>query len=235
MVPGWDELCIQQLAEAEALAERGKAVLSTYPLGYSGDGAAASCPDPATAPATLLCARGFEADGFLRTVGRELRQRPAAPVRCGFWAAGLSFARSAWLQEVPYCPALPHLFFGEEAYMAARGWTRGWDVYAPALPLAFHQWQRSSRQHTYQRDTTFLFVYLHLELGLPALGIVAAQGSVHFLCGLAKGASGVVGDIVRSQSRVIKFGTFLTFLCKPMMLLAGAVHAALGPEACAWW
>ncbi|PNW87361.1 hypothetical protein CHLRE_02g119650v5 [Chlamydomonas reinhardtii] len=84
-------------------------------------------------------------------------------------------------------------------------------------------------------QTTFLFVYLHLELGLPALGIVAAQGSVHFLCGLAKGASGVVGDIVRSQSRVIKFGTFLTFLCKPMMLLAGAVHAALGPEACAWW
>lgn len=153
MVPGWDELCILQLAEAEALAERGeagcrratagvrawaqatllcclegccqagvphaasqpssrpsvlharlspsfptppqappdlhpnaagKAVLSTYPLGYSGDGAAASCPDPATAPATLLCARGFEADGERgRGAGAWSRQGAGPPQRAG--------------------------------------------------------------------------------------------------------------------------------------------------------
>ncbi|KAG2425670.1 hypothetical protein HXX76_013512 [Chlamydomonas incerta] len=417
MVPGWDELCIQQLAAAEAAAERGKAVLSTYPLGYSGEGAAAACPDAASAPATLLCARGFEPDGFLRTVGRELRERPAAPVRCGFWAAGLSFARSAWLQEVPYCPALPHLFFGEEAYVAARGWTRGWDLFAPSRPLAFHHGggngsggggdagagdrkgpgaaAASARQaeieengeqeegwpvghvwglgrersladlavafgvdyvrgevvapelarwgglgpeafvgggggdqlsfprlrsraparlqpktatppappaaaaaaaaaavarHSVARaddaaagasapplaglaqqparlgavfhpledarcnrellvlllgdtlcslattiQTTFLFVYLHTELGLGIAGIAAAQGSVQFLCGLAKGASGVMGDMLGSQARVIMFGTFLTFLCKPMLLLVGPVHAKFGVAACAWW
>lgn len=38
-------------------------MLSCYPLGYHGDGAAASAPDPATAPATLLCAGGFGPDG----------------------------------------------------------------------------------------------------------------------------------------------------------------------------
>ncbi|GLC55882.1 hypothetical protein PLESTB_001039600 [Pleodorina starrii] len=152
MVSGWDTLCVRQLAAAEAASPTGKAVLSTYPLGYSGSGAAASVPDEATAPATLLCAKGFEQDGFLRTVGRTLRERPSAPVPSHFWAAGLSFARSLWLQEVPYCPYLPHLFFGEESYMLARMWTRGWDVFAPAGPLAFHQWERSVRDHTYQRD-----------------------------------------------------------------------------------
>ena len=74
------------------------------------------------------------------------------------------------LQEVPYCPALPHLFFGEEAYMAARGWTRGWDVFAPARPLAFHQWQRSSRQHTYQRDVRVAAAAGEKEVGEKEAG-----------------------------------------------------------------
>ncbi|GLI62639.1 hypothetical protein VaNZ11_005305 [Volvox africanus] len=152
MVSGWDTLCIQQLAAAEAMSNSGKAVLSTYPLGYSGAGPAASSPDDTSAPATLLCAKGFEQDGFLRTVGRVLRKRPAAPLPTHFWAAGLTFTRSAWLREVPYCPYLPHLFFGEESYMLARMWTRGWDVFAPAVPLAFHQWERSARAHPCQRD-----------------------------------------------------------------------------------
>ncbi|EFJ43296.1 hypothetical protein VOLCADRAFT_96541 [Volvox carteri f. nagariensis] len=152
MIRGWDTACIQQLEAAEKMSTTGKAVLSTYPLGYSGAGAAASVPDEASAPATLLCANSFGPDGFLRTMGRVLRQRPAAPLPTYFWAAGLSFTRARWLQEVPYCLHLPHLFFGEESYMLARMWTRGWDVFAPAVPLAFHQWERSARQHTYQRD-----------------------------------------------------------------------------------
>ena len=52
--------------------------------------------------------------------------------------------------QVPYPPAsvLPHLFFGEEVWMLARMWTRGWRVYAPCTPITFHQWERSSRAHT---------------------------------------------------------------------------------------
>lgn len=34
--------------------------------------------------------------------------------------------------------------------MLLRMWTRGWDVYAPTQPLAFHQWERSARAHSYQ-------------------------------------------------------------------------------------
>ncbi|KAL6752717.1 hypothetical protein V8C86DRAFT_567059 [Haematococcus lacustris] len=35
--------------------------------------------------------------------------------------------------------------------MYARLFTRGWDVFAPGLPICFHQWQRSSRPHTWQQ------------------------------------------------------------------------------------
>lgn len=67
-----------------------------------------------------------------------------------FWAAGFSFALALWLVEVPYCPHLPHLFFGEEQYMLLRMWTRGWDVFAPTQPVVFHQWERSARPSNYQ-------------------------------------------------------------------------------------
>jgi hypothetical protein len=81
---------------------------------------------------------------------RCLAQRPVQPLLSHFWAAGFSFAPSSWVLDVPYYPHLPHLFFGEEQYMLLRMWTRGWDVYAPTQPLAFHQWERSARAHSYQ-------------------------------------------------------------------------------------
>ena len=36
--------------------------------------------------------------------------------------------------------------------MLARMWTRGWRVFAPSVPIAFHQWRRGERVHTYQGD-----------------------------------------------------------------------------------
>jgi hypothetical protein len=230
-VQDWDILCISELHAAQQSAGHHRAVLSTYPLGYDGEGAAAAVPD--AAPATLLCAKEFDESGLLRvqsrwgqqeaawvgahagcplqraslaqrnqdkpeikichcickldspsaaavfkkrTIGwwhqpandfnkqdipaasklchgcwrRCLKQRPEAPLPSNYWAAGFSFAGSSWLLEVPYCPHLPHLFFGEEQYMLLRMWTRGWDVFAPTQPLAFHQWERTARSTSYQ-------------------------------------------------------------------------------------
>lgn len=52
-------------------------------------------------------------------------QHPVLPVplpclRSPLWAAGFSFSSAEVLREVPYCPLLPHLFFGEELSMSAR-------------------------------------------------------------------------------------------------------------------
>jgi hypothetical protein len=64
----WDELCLAQLAAAQQAAGSTKVVLSTYPAGYSGHGAAAAVPEDV--PPTLLCAQGFDEAGMLHVVSR---------------------------------------------------------------------------------------------------------------------------------------------------------------------
>lgn len=67
-INGWDELCLQQLHLAQEAAGEERVVLSTYPLGYTGDGPAAALPEEA--PATLLCAKEFDENRLLRIQGR---------------------------------------------------------------------------------------------------------------------------------------------------------------------
>jgi len=49
------------------------------------------------------------------------------------------------IEEVPYDPHLPHLFFGEESSIAVRLWTKGWDFYAPGQNIIYHLWERDHR------------------------------------------------------------------------------------------
>jgi len=65
---------------------------------------------------------------------------------------GFSFASSQLLAAVPYDPHLPFLFFGEEVSMAARMFTRGWDIFAPTRHVLFHRWERHYRPTFWQID-----------------------------------------------------------------------------------
>ena len=64
---------------------------------------------------------------------------------------------------------------------------------------------------------------------LPQIG--AVQGIAQFLCQLTKGVSGVAGDLLGSQVRVLVFGTFLTLACKPMFALLSTVYGVFGVTA----
>ncbi|PNW83272.1 hypothetical protein CHLRE_05g232751v5 [Chlamydomonas reinhardtii] len=77
---------------------------------------------------------------------------------------------------------------------------------------------------------SYLPLYVHEELGIGAV-----QGAAQFLCQLSKGVSGVVGDILGSQTRVLVFGTLLTFACKPMFALLSSVYGVFGVTACLYW
>jgi hypothetical protein len=68
VVQGWDDLCITELQAAQQAAGHESVVLSTYPLGYDGQGTAAAVPE--AAPTTLLCAKEFDASGLLRVQSR---------------------------------------------------------------------------------------------------------------------------------------------------------------------
>lgn len=82
---------------------------------------------------------------------------------------------------------------------------------------------------------TYLPVYVQDELGLSNTKIGAVQGLAQFTCQLSKGVSGVVGDILGSQVRVLLFGMFLTFACKPMFCLLSPVNAMFGAGVCLYW
>lgn len=82
---------------------------------------------------------------------------------------------------------------------------------------------------------SYLPVYVQDELGLSNTQIGGVQGLAQFLCQLSKGVSGVVGDLLGSQLRVLMFGTTLTLLCKPMFALLSSVHAVFGVTACLYF
>ncbi|KAG1657019.1 hypothetical protein FOA52_012045 [Chlamydomonas sp. UWO 241] len=79
---------------------------------------------------------------------------------------------------------------------------------------------------------SYLPVYAQDVLGLSNTSIGAVQGLAQFLCQITKGVSGVAGDLLGSQVRVLVFGTAMTLLCKPMFVALSSVYAVAGATAC---
>lgn len=161
----WDSVLVGLLARCPSP----KPLLTAYPAPYLRPNSVTTDPRP-----PFLCAREFGADdGMLRTCGKLLhlplpattaataaptsgaqqgqsqaraQGKPGVgPLPSLFWASGFSFSRAEVLQEVPYDPHLPFLFFGEESSMAARLWTHGWDFFSPPHHVIYHLWSRSYR------------------------------------------------------------------------------------------
>ncbi|KAG7379334.1 Egl nine 3 [Phytophthora pseudosyringae] len=134
--PGWDCFLIHELEKCVAP----KAILTTYPLGYTLPNEVPSecCP-------TLLCASSFDDHGMLHQTSRMLAKTSTKPLPSLFWAAGFAFSSSRVMAEVPYDETLRFLFFGEESSMAARLWTFGWDFFTPSETVVYHLWTRAYR------------------------------------------------------------------------------------------
>jgi len=58
----------------------------------------------------------------------------------------MSFSRGHFLVRVPYDCCLPLLFQGEEISIGIRGWTHGYDPYAPHTSVIFHEYAVNSRR-----------------------------------------------------------------------------------------
>jgi hypothetical protein len=99
----------------------------------------------------IMCATDFEGNGD----GRHLRhgQQPEGkpgitgePTLHPFWAAGFSFARGHFVLQVPYDQYLPMVFQGEEISIGLRGFTYGYDYYAPERSVSFHMYAIKDNQ-----------------------------------------------------------------------------------------
>ena len=61
-----------------------------------------------------------------------------------YWAAGYSFSRGHFVATVPYDLYQPMIFQGEEMSIGLRGFTIGYDYFAPEKSVCFHHYAKVS-------------------------------------------------------------------------------------------
>ena len=64
----------------------------------------------------------------------------STPQLAPYWAAGFSFSRGHFVVNVPYDLYQPMVFMGEEMSIGLRGFTIGYDFYAPERSVCFHHY-----------------------------------------------------------------------------------------------
>jgi hypothetical protein len=93
-----------------------------------------------------MCQTDFEEDYYNSELtflmhGQQPEGEPSIvgePLLIPFWAAGFSFARGHFVVQVPYDQYLPMIFQGEEISIGVRGFTYGYDFYAPEKSVLYH-------------------------------------------------------------------------------------------------
>ncbi|CAJ1929863.1 unnamed protein product [Cylindrotheca closterium] len=134
----WDT---KYIAEIKAAKSFPKAILSSYPPGFTNFGEYSG-----GSPGTRLCTCQFSNNDVenhiirINTGGRCKGDEPR-PTQIAFIAAGFFFARAEFLIDVPFDPYVPWCFMGEEIALSIRAWTNGWDIYAPRQNLIAHQYR----------------------------------------------------------------------------------------------
>jgi hypothetical protein len=134
--PGWDDTLVAMLEQCPT----DRAVLTTYPMGFTP-------PREITnrGQVTKIVAKEFDAHRILTfgNIAIPEEEAPARPMLGAFFGGCFLFAPSSIIEDVPYDSSL--YFFGEEASMAARLWTHGYDLYAPNRAVLYHDWSRKGR------------------------------------------------------------------------------------------
>lgn len=136
----WDEDIISQFESTH----NEMAVLSTYLTDVQGS------IDPNTGASLrktrpIMCNTDYEG-GAQGMHLRHLSQPERYPSIHGmpqlqpWWAAGYSFSRGHFVVNVPYDFYQPMIFQGEEMSIGIRGFTIGYDYYAPERSVCFHHY-----------------------------------------------------------------------------------------------
>lgn len=140
--PHWDEMLLDVLHACPSK----RPVLSTYPATYVP-------PDKLGKDIIAIIApKEFDDRGILLPGSRGISpaEAPALPSPSPFIGAGMIFAPSGIIQEVPYDP---HIYFiGEEITLAVRLWTHGWDIYTPTRVAVYHEYSERLNKRRHWHD-----------------------------------------------------------------------------------
>jgi [Skp1-protein]-hydroxyproline N-acetylglucosaminyltransferase len=157
----WDMDIIAQLEETK----NEMAVLSTYLTDVQGSISPEGDSLRDTRP--IMCNTIYEggAQGMHLRHASQPEREPfihGSPQLQPWWAAGYSFSRGHFVVNVPYDWLQPMIFQGEEMSIGIRGFTIGYDYYAPERSVCFHHYsvgenakKRSKVHHFWENDTKY--------------------------------------------------------------------------------
>jgi [Skp1-protein]-hydroxyproline N-acetylglucosaminyltransferase len=158
---GWDEDIIRQMESTH----NEMAVLSTYLTDVQDSISAEGHSLRNTRP--IMCNTDYEGgpQGLHLRHGSQPERMPAVhnvPQLQPWWAAGYSFSRGHFIVNVPYDWLQPMIFQGEEMSIGIRGFTVGYDFYAPERSVCFHHYAvgrnaavRNKVHHFWENDEKY--------------------------------------------------------------------------------
>lgn len=138
----------------------------------------------------IMCASDYEGIGQYKHLrhGQQPEGPPGVigqPTLHPFWAAGFSFARGHFVIQIPYDQYLPMVFQGEEISIGLRGFTYGYDYYAPERSVCFHMY--AIKENEARRKKIPLFwenANLYNGVGMRAMkrlnSIIGMTGKFHY-------------------------------------------------------
>lgn len=157
----WDADIILQLESTK----NDMAVLSTYLTDVQGSISPEGHSLLKSRP--IMCNTDYEggAQGMHLRHGSQPERVPSihgSPQLQPWWAAGYSFSRGHFVVNVPYDWLQPMIFQGEEMSIGIRGFTIGYDYYAPERSVCFHHYSvgenarvRSKVHHFWENDNKY--------------------------------------------------------------------------------
>ncbi|MEJ2061519.1 MAG: GlcNAc-transferase family protein, partial [Gammaproteobacteria bacterium] len=131
--PHWDQILIEELQRCDSE----HAVLSCYPPDYRPEQEQKRSADDQHDAIVMVVGSVLEG-GIPRFAGHLLSATPSRPLRGLFAAAGFHFGPGHLIENVPTDPA--YYFNQEEAALAVKLWTHGYDIYSPTRQVIFHQY-----------------------------------------------------------------------------------------------
>lgn len=157
----WDSDIITQMEETH----NEMAVLTTYLTDVQGS----ISPDGHSLRKTrpIMCNTVYEGgpQGMHLRHASQPEAMPAimnSPQLSPWWAAGYSFSRGHFVVNVPYDWLQPMIFQGEEMSIGIRGFTVGYDYYAPERSVCFHHYAvgnnarvRNKVHHFWENDNKY--------------------------------------------------------------------------------
>lgn len=142
----WDTTLFTQYQILEEKSN--KPIISTYPYNFSFD--ENNQPSFNKPSGTTVLVLRPHPETTLEQQSAVLRFRARhkftnEPVLGCHVAGGFIFAKSSFIEEVPYDPFL--YFHGEEQSLAIRAFTKGWDIYHPTWIPLYHCYKKPKSEH----------------------------------------------------------------------------------------